>query len=318
MIYTLKDTEKELKELIKEGYVRGYELGFEDLRGLYSVKMGATTYMYGHEYSGKSEFLLERDIQLSMYHGLKHAIFSPETGQKESIYVELMWKYIGKNPMWKGAYAPSRDEMNDAFKFIQEHFFIIDPGKDEITLGQVFEAVEKKEEELGFNIDLISIDPWNELKSDFEGMPRDIWLEVLLGRVRRYARDKEKHITIVTHPRDSDRLFHKDGYVIPPTRKDVAGGQAWARKGETMICIYRPPFSEDDIFTGSDGEPYLKNEMHVIVQKAKPKGIGSTGMCKLFFDRRKSRYYSIKDGQHVYAPKSLEIFEDFVIEVPFE
>ena len=326
MITTIDALRDRVEQLYDYGINKGYSTGWAEIDEHYTVKLGCTTYLVGHEFSGKSEWMLELLMNLSLKHGLRHAIFSPETGNAEEITSVLCEKYIGQQ--FYGEYKMSVSDMYKALDFINEHFFIIDPKTDDITIKNLYLKVDKFCKEIDKEIHTTLIDPFNELKIDYEGMPRDIWLEQALGFVRKNARNTGRHHFIVTHPRDSDRLYHsKDGYNLPPTRKDYAGGQAWARKGESMLTLWRPPYYEvnerNEYTDQKTGRPYEKNEAHLIIQKAKPRGIGKLGKVVLFYDWKRSHYfYRDQMERKVYADCHKKIVEekpnlDFSNGVPF-
>ncbi len=307
MLYTANDIQPQLDELYEKGHTKGYDIGFKGISELYTMKPGCTTYIVGHEASGKSELILEILLNMAEFHGKRSAVFTPETGSNVDIVAALAHKYV-KRPFCKDQ-PKHMDEAAkyQAYAFLSEYFVIIDPGTDTLTADQFYDLIDDHEQKTGQRIDITCIDPWNELTVKMDG-PRDLWLEEKLGMVRRNARKTGRHNIIVTHPRDTDRLYHKDGYWMAPARKDYAGGQAWPRKGEAMICLWRAPFkpASDGINTHIDpetGTPYEKNEAHFIVQKSKPKGTGSVGVCRLYFDPGMSRYYE-RDGQtRYYAAK---------------
>lgn len=327
MIYDVNSLRERVESLYDYGINKGYSTGWELLDEHYSVKLGCTTYLVGHEFSGKSEFILELLINLSLKHGLRHAIFSPETGVAEEIVSVLCEKYVGKQ--FYGDYKMDIKEVYRAVDFINEHFVIIDPKLDDITLKDLYKEVDKYSKQQGKEIHTTLIDPFNELKIDYENLPRDIWLEQALGFVRKNARATGRHHFIVTHPRESERLYHKDGYNLPPTRKDYAGGQAWARKGESMLTLWRSPYYEvngRNEYTDKDGTPYLQNEAHLIIQKAKPRGIGKLGKVKIFYDFKTTHYYyNGKFNEKVYADchshktteKPMQPNIDFTKDLPF-
>lgn len=298
-VYDFNSQEEAVKRLALEGYSRGFTVGFRNMYPLYSVKRGCTTYMCGHEYSGKSEFMMEIAVQMAERHNLKSAIFSPESGEKQDLFFQLEHKVLRMPPNEADEQAKLKAEI-----FTQEHFWAVDPGADSLTFDQLYEQLMAYERRAGITFDILFVDPWNELKPDMSGQSIQQWLEELLGKVRRLARVSQKHIFIVTHPRETDRLWHADGYTLPPTRKDYALGQAWPRKGEAMITKWRPPYKEGEdgvnVF-GENEEPYAVNEAHVIINKAKPKGVGQHGMAKLFYDPYRSRYYELFAGSKYYA-----------------
>ncbi len=71
----------------------------------------------------------------------------------------------------------------------------------------------------------------------------------------------------------------------------------------TWINIWRPSKNAKDDY----GQPYKENEVLLVVEKAKPKGVSFKGQTSLFFDFQKNRYYEdINFGQY-YAFKHEEI-----------
>jgi hypothetical protein len=295
-------TEKmyEIEELISKGYSKGYRMPFYCMDELYSMKLGATSYIVGHEYSGKSELSFELMVWLSKKYGLSHCIFSPETGNSQEIFAEIAHKWLGKPII--GEYAVSKEQVNKVLQTISRHFHVIEVD-EEIDLETILDLLATYEKKIGYSINTVTIDPFNELQWNMNGLPRDMWLENTLGKIRRVARKENKHITIVTHPIESDRMYHKEGFWLSPTRKQYAGGQGWARKGESMIAFWRPPFenSNGESFLDEHGIPYEKNEAHFIVQKSKPKGTGKLGKAILYFDWQKSAYYETIGTKKYYA-----------------
>ena len=288
-------------DLSNKGYVKGLRMPFKCLDELYSMKMGHTSYIVGHEYNGKTEFVLERDVYLAKNFGIKTAIFTPETGSVEDIYLEIAHKWSGKSLI--GNYVSMGEKQSILYQ-VCSHFFVINADDEEISMLEIFESLLEFEAENAVFIENIVIDPFNEIKFDLQGMPRDIWLEKQLGSVRRKVRKEQRHITIVTHPIESDRLYHPDGYTLPPSRKQYSGGQAWARKGESMMAVWRPPFGTNhkgEEFKDSDGIPFSDNECHIIIHKSKPKGTGQLGVGVLYFDWQRSAYFELIAGHRFYA-----------------
>jgi hypothetical protein len=65
----------------------------------------------------------------------------------------------------------------------------------------------------------------------------------------------------------------------------------------TWITLWRPPRNHRE----DDGRICKDNEVHVFIDKAKPKGTATRGMCRLFFDWKKNRYYEEAWGNDYYA-----------------
>jgi hypothetical protein len=64
-----------------------------------------------------------------------------------------------------------------------------------------------------------------------------------------------------------------------------------------MICVWRYPKGLKDEF----GTPYQLNQVKIIVQKSKPKGIGACGEFDLFFDTWRNCYYEEINGTKSYV-----------------
>jgi hypothetical protein len=293
MIYKITDRANEIADKIKQGYVKGLQMPFKCIDDLYSVKMGCVSYFVGHEYSGKTEFILERDVWLAKQFNQVSLIFTPETGDVDDIFLEICHKWCGKPLI--GKHKISEAERLSVMQQVAQYFHVIQVD-DELTFDALIEEYKIYESQNNIKINLITIDPFNELQWDLKGLPRDMWLENTLGKVRRTARNENIHFTIITHPIESDRLYSKEGYLLAPSRKQYAGGQAWARKGESMISIHRPHVGLSD-----EAVMIRENQMQFTMQKAKPKGIGQLGIADLYFDWKRSAYYEEINGKNYYA-----------------
>lgn len=303
MFYRISDIQPRVDELFKNGIAKGAYMGFDCLKDYYSVKLGCTTYICGIPTVGKSSFWFEMLINLSEFYGWKHAIFTPETGNVEEVIAELCACYI-QRPFFKTyPNAMSEQEKYKALSWLNEHFFIADPKDEALSIEKFYSAIDDIEKKYEIKINTTTADPFNELTHDFSdhNNRQDLYIEHLLGLVRRNARTTGRHNCIITHV--AQQQLVKEGnvsYYPAPTARDYAGGQAWYRKGLGMIALWRPPLGLND----QDGRPYQDNEVHVIIQKAKPKGIGQKGVVKLFFNLNRSRYYEIdSNGQMLYAHK---------------
>ena len=306
--FQISELESLIEQKYADGISKGMETGFSSLDELYSVKLGCTTYVYGSPACGKSEFWFEIMINLSKKYGWKHAIYSPETGSPVDIAIELMHKWVGK-PFYDNLTRNikvnrlTRDEIKTISKEINEYFYIIDAGEYDFTIEQFYNKVDEIETSVG-KIHTTMADPFNEFKHDLQGEARDMYVEAILGRVRRNARKKERHNCIITHVTDQQVQMTKgvDGrdifYYPMATPRMIAYGQAWFRKGDGMIGLWRPPLGMIDV---AKNVPFESNEVVVAIQKAKPKGIGKIGNMRLFFDSIKSRYYERFGDQKKYA-----------------
>lgn len=294
------DHNEAISKLYDTGLTCGYSTGFVNLDELVSIKLGATTYVYGAPYSGKSEFWFQILVNLSKKYGLKHIIFSPETGTPAEIFAEILHKWSGLSFFdidTKYGRRMTEAEMFRIQQEIGEYFYIIDPGVKDVTMDDFYRLVDETEKENACKISTITTDPFNEVKHQLDGEARDMYMERVLGKVRAQARERNIHHCIVMHVSNQkdQQLRDKDSgifYYPPADPRRIANGEAAFRKGEQMICVYRPNHQMSD----AEGIPYQKNEAHIIVQKSKPKGVGQTGQCIMFFDAGRNQYYELVNG----------------------
>lgn len=305
--YTLHDVTKEIEDKWENGISQGYHLGFKTLREYYSIKMGSTTFIYGHPYSGKSQVWFEFLVNLSTQYKMQHAIFSPETGRASDIFIELI-EMVAMKDFYSGHGNRMKiEERKEAQNFVDKHFIVIDPKDGILTVDDFFAYIGVIEKFYDTKIHTTTIDPWNELHHDISKYfgARDKYLEVELAKIRENARVNDRHNCIVTHTRDQELRKQKDTeiwYYPQGKFQDVADGQVWSRKGMGMISVWRPPEGYKD----ENGIPVLKNESWIDVQKAKPKGVGKTGLIKLFWDAKKHRYTEYVDSRFMFAGEITE------------
>lgn len=307
MYKRLDDTKQQLTQLREIGVQRGKSIGWSFDEFSLTIKEGCTTYIGASPASGKTEIWFEMLINLSCIYNWKHIIFSPETGSPEEIFSELCFKFIGKPYVKSNGFEMTDREKIKAEHFINEHFVIIDPVDEDLTIDGFYSICDKIESDLNTKFHTTTIDPWNELTEKF--LPEDLgredkYLSRILGLVRKNARKTGRHNCIINHVRDQQAVVNKDNkrYYPMPTARDLAGGQVWFRKGLTILMIWRPPYGVLD----ENGKMYEENEVHVRVAKAKPKGTSKVGTYVLYLDLQRYQYYMQNQlGEKVYANRSV-------------
>jgi hypothetical protein len=199
--------------------------------------------------------------------------------------------------------------------FINEHFIVIDPIDEDLTITKFYELVDEIEKKEGIKIHTTTIDPWNELTEEF--LPSDLgredkYLSRILGTVRKNARKTGRHNCVINHVRDQPMVSSKTiagtdiSYFPMPSARDFAGGQVWFRKGLSVLIPWRPPFGLLD----SEGKGAEKNEVHLKVAKSKPKGVSKNGVYKMFLDLDKYQYYMLDfKGNRIYANRTKKVPE---------
>ena len=307
-IHTLDDYKKELDILRETGLQKGAAVGFKQMHEHYSCKRGSTTYIIASPGAGKTSLVYEMLINLAQFKGWRFAIFSPEAGSPRDLFAEILWAVL-KMPFLKHDINNKHrrnatdKEVERAFKFVSEHFFIIDSGLREMNVERFYTSVDDIETEKGIKIDGLVIDPVLELNINPNNLREDVALNSFLTKVRKYSSEKDIHTFVAVHTRamqlmtganeDGEKMF----YYGQPSFYDVAGGLNYSRKGMMIMSLWRPPQG----LIKPDGSTYHSNETIVEILKVKPKITGKLGKFSLFYDYWSSRYYEIINGEHYYA-----------------
>jgi hypothetical protein len=314
MYKRLTNVNNELFDIRLQKDVKGKSIGWDWDLLPYTIKEGCTTYIGSAPASGKTELWFEILINLSCLHNWNHVIFSPETGSSAEIFAELCYKYVGK-PYVQGQNSMTNSEQIVAEMFINEHFIVIDPIDEDLTITKFYELVDEIEKKEGMKIHTTTIDPWNELTEEF--LPSDLgredkYLSRILGTVRKNARKTGRHNCVINHVRDQPMVSSKTiagtdiSYFPMPSARDFAGGQVWFRKGLSVLIPWRPPYGLLD----GDGRGAEKNEVHLKVAKSKPKGVSKNGVYKLYLDLDKYQYYMLDfKGNRIYANRTKKVPE---------
>jgi hypothetical protein len=293
-IYKAEDVRDSLNTLRNEGVKKGAWTGFDSLFDKYSMKKGSTTYIYAGAHQGKSQFGFELMVNLAQYSGWKWAVYTPETGSPTEVFAELLWVYLRKPFLVNEHIMATDEEKEEAMSFINEHFYLVDSGLQDLSIEGFYTAVEQIEEDNFITIDGCMIDPFTEIRTDItSGVRDDIAIGQVLTKVRKHSAEKNYHTIVTVHTKHQQAKY-KNGipYVDIPTMNDIAGGMQWSRKGMMVLNVWRCPYGLED----ENGVPYEQNQVKITVVKAKPKIVGKLGSVTLFYDKMKNRYYE-KDSQ---------------------
>jgi hypothetical protein len=299
MVHSFADHKKAVDELRNIGRPRGYPLGFKCLKDYYTILPGKTTYIYGPPFSGKSYLWFEFLINLSEYEGLKNGIFSEEMGKPHEVFWDLVQMVARVNVNYKlydGSYLKiSQADYDKACEFVREYFYIISPSNQELSITEFFQMPDVIQSRFKVDINTLTGDPFNEFSvNQHEIRYRDLWIGDQLKTVRRQSELLNIHTCIINHASDQQKVTKKIKdtkqefeYYPVVTPRELFGGQEWYRKGMGMMSIWRPPVG----FPDENGIPALENEIWIIIQKSKPRGMGKNGIIKLYLDHAKHRYY---------------------------
>ena len=306
--FSIDDIRDDLDDRFTSGIGKHYSCGLPAIDDIYKMYPGYFTTMYGPAFSGKSQLWHHYLYYLSRRYGLKHAIFSPETGNRVDVFAELLEIHAQKDFSDTGHGKMTKSEYDDACRFINSHFIVIDPDIHDMDLETMIGTCEIIERYNNIKFNTITIDPWNDLTHNVgdDNYRDDIYLQRALKTVRVKARANDWHICVITHAKDQALQKVPEGsglYYPPATFREVAGGQAWSRRGFQMVSVWRP---HKDM-TEYRGRSLDGTEVYWIQQKFKPKYAGKIGEAVLRYDVKEKRYF--QDGTWKIYPK-LDLSED--------
>ena len=259
------------------GFEHGVGMGWHGLDKIYRARAGEWTLVTGMPSSGKSNWLDCGMVQIAKEHGWKFGIFSPENQPIEHHALMLAEK-VAMKPYQIGAHGRmSKDELNAALDWMDNHFHWILPTYDDnwgldsiLNLARVLVRRE--------GINGLVIDPWNELE---HARPKELseteYISQSLTKVRRFAKTHGIHIWVVAHP--TKLVKQKDGTYPPPTPYDVSGSAHWRNKADNCVTVHRD-FDPD--------QKHLPVQIHV--QKVRFRENGQIGRVDLDYYAQTATY----------------------------
>lgn len=276
------DMQTRMSELYDLGFVRGDTTGWKCVDAIYTVKPCEMTIVTGIPGSGKSNWLDCLMMNLSLYHGWSHAVFSPENWPIERHLQTLLEKLCGRpfsksiqewTPQGPKTIERMSKEMAQAgIAELDDYFHFIVPDEEIMTVDTILEKVRVSIFRHG--VKGVVIDPWNEIEHNFNGMREDQYISLQLTKIRQFARKNGVHIWVVAHPKNMRK--DENGKYQPPTMYEISGGAHWRNKADNGICVHRPD--------------YRKDEVKIYVQKIRFREIGRIGEASLKYLRSTGKY----------------------------
>lgn len=300
--WTLNDVDDEIESKFEIGIEDGFKTGYDSIDEHYTMYLGYTTYIYGAPFSGKSQIWFDILKNYSYRYGMRHVIYSPETGSAADVFIELIQMVSGADFYDLHGYKMDKQTMIEAKKFVDEHFIVLDPGAKSMTVDDLIASCEMIERVYNTKIHTVTIDPWNDLYHDMkdQNYREDKYLEEFLKKIRVTAHLNHWHICVITHTRDQQK--EKKGNVMfypPATFREIAGGQTWSRRGFMMVSVWRPAEGLEEY----GGMEFNGNETLWIQQKFKPKYAGKKGIAVVKYKPQKHCYYEGTEALPRYAKK---------------
>ena len=221
-----------------------YSTGWKKLDELLKIRTGYLMVVTGYPSRGKSTFVDNLLVNLSLKYGLKHLIASFETTPEDS-YVTLL-EMVKQNSIKK---LKENEEVFSGFEFIAEHFYRLSVEKiwnvDEII--RMTEFMVKR-----YGIKTLVIDPYNRLNNDY-GDREDKYIGNILAKLCMLSKKLNILVIFVAHPKKPD------GEKVP-TMYSISGSGDWYNMADYGIIVHRDR---------NEDTKELSNEPTITVAKVK-------------------------------------------------
>lgn len=270
-VYSVKDYEDELDSLFEQGLPRGLTIGLPNFDELVSIETRRLMIVTGVPTSGKSEFVDEMCIRLSLLHGWKCAFFSPENYPLSYHASKWIPRILGTK--FNKSSTPVA-EYERAKQYINEHFSHILP-KAGNTLENVLESATMQVRRKGIKV--LVLDPLNRIESDYGTMSETTYIGKLLDRLTEFAQRNNVLVILVAHPR---KVQDETGKPRVPSMYDIKGSSTFYDKADYGVIVHR----------NKDEENEDKNYTLVKIEKVKFRHLGDKGQCFFKFFTQNGRY----------------------------
>lgn len=281
-IFKAEDKWEAMKDTFHNGKDRGTTTYFPSIDEGWTWRQGEVNVWTGYENEGKSTLLEQLAVIKSAYEGWKWAIFSPENTPIADFYDNLIEMFIGKSadPFYKSNQM-SFEEYQEAYEFVNEHFFVIYPEED-FKLETVFNKAKYLVRKYG--IKGIIIDPYNSMEHLQKSAEREeLYIARFMGKLKRFATDYSLSMNLVAHQNTQRKNDKDEGRYFKPMKSNIKGGGVFAQRADNVLIVWRPEmalnFSDPSVVWASQK-----------IKKQKLVGIPSE-VDGIVFSRKTNRYY---------------------------
>lgn len=253
-----------------KGRRKGVSTGFCEMdENLYLSKQYLMV-VTGMPSCGKSEFLDAIAVNTAILHDWNWLYFSPENYPLEEHLKKMVERKMGGSIQD----APEK-EIAYTCEWAEKHFAWIHPEEEVYSVIDVLMETEARILE-GEKVDVVVIDPWNELNHAGQaGLRDDQYISKCLTTIRQFHRKYNILTCIVIHPTKMQKDPKTGNYPVP-SLYDCNGGAMWRNKADFGLCVHRYDMTV--------------NEVSVFVQKVKYKTMGKIGEVKFQYEFASGRF----------------------------
>jgi len=230
-VSTLYDIQDELKDFVKNGFKKGYQIGLSNFDKVFSTYTGQFITVTGIPSSGKSDFVDQMVVGYNNLYGWKTAFASPENAPTYLHAHKLMRKVWQDMPMPGDIDGVTWDKVTS---HVNDNFYFIDMDKYslESVLRKGAELVKRK------GIKCLVIDPFNKIR-DVNAVSDDVnrYTMDYLAKIEAFCKKYDVLVFIVAHP--TKMYKGQDGKIEEPTMYNIKGGGEWYDASYHGLLVHR-------------------------------------------------------------------------------
>ena len=280
-VFTASDVKEELLGLFEKGLQKGATLDMGDLDDLLSVEVGRLMIVTGIPGDGKSEFLDEVAVHLSLKYDWRCAWFSPENFPVTLHHPKLIEKLIGKR-FKKG--LMNLLELDAAIGYLSQNFFDILP-EEGYRVDTILEKAETLVRRKGIRVFIL--DPYNCLEHQIpSGQSETQYISEFLEKLRSFARRRQALVILAAHPTKMKKDPMSGKFPVP-TMYDISGSAAFFNKADFGIAIERDR---------------ARGVTRVHVQKVKFRHLGQPGIASFQYNTCCGRFVPMQESKSPDIP----------------
>ena len=190
-VTTVKDISIDIDYIFENGYPISNKIGNE-LDDHIKWRTGEWTVITGTPGSGKSDVIDQISLALSLDHGWRFGIYSPENAPYQLHFWKLAQKYIGK--MRKDF---TTDELNRSKEFISKNYYWV--SMQDLSIDNLLSKAKELVKRKGINAFIL--DPWNQLDHLIpHGMTETQYISKSLSKLTDFVLANDIHLFLVAHP----------------------------------------------------------------------------------------------------------------------
>ncbi len=258
----------DIELLFKEGMQKGATIRQSEIDEHISWELGRLATFTAAPSAGKSEFVDYLVTRLNLIHNWKVCYWSPENYPMQYHYSKLTEKIVGKSFSTENI---SSNEFWNAYEYIKENFFWIDPEEPYLdTILEKFKFFIKTK-----GVKVVVLDPFANMSDEVDYKEQG----KMLTKMSMFARKHNILFILVAHP----RKLQKDaqGNLPLPTMYDISGTADFWNKSDYGISMGRNQDPETKAFQNSGVIAFLK---------IKYKHLGKQGTIDFVYNYKNGRY----------------------------